>query len=79
VLVQLQRQLDRDRQLLDWFEQASSDPVAAEACRAIEHEVKAGADVWIRLERFPSAGDSDLPRGTEEPAFAARAWRRRLI
>lgn len=52
VLDQIGHQLDRDRQLRDLAEQASVDPAASDACREIDHEVRRGEDIWLRLERY---------------------------
>jgi tetratricopeptide (TPR) repeat protein len=49
---QIRQQIDRDRQLLDLANLSGDDPSAAEACREIAEEVRAGGDVWTRLERY---------------------------
>jgi tetratricopeptide (TPR) repeat protein len=52
VLNQLTEQLARDRQLLELAAASQADSAASDACMKIEREVRAGADVWIRLERY---------------------------
>jgi hypothetical protein len=52
VLAQLAHQLDRDQQLRELAERASADPAARDACLAIDHEVRRGEDIWLRLERY---------------------------
>lgn len=52
ILAQISQQVERDRQLLDLVTQAGADPHAAVTCRSISSEVRAGADVWIKLERY---------------------------
>ncbi|WP_062899492.1 hypothetical protein [Mycobacterium avium] len=51
VRTQIRQQIERDRQLLDLASQSGEDPTAQEACHQIGDEVRAGADVWTRLER----------------------------
>ena len=48
---QIRQQIERDRQLLDLAGESGDDPAAQEACRNIADEVRAGGDVWTRLER----------------------------
>lgn len=48
---QIRQQMERDRQLMELADLASEDPDAEDACKQIAEEVRAGADVWTRLER----------------------------
>lgn len=50
VLTQVRQQIDHDRRLRDLATRAAEDPDAAEACRAIDAEVKQGERRWLVLE-----------------------------